>query len=132
MYIKKSTNFSAVHQRQYRTRNQSGRLITTESIINLFSMHPGCSYYTFNPIETFNILKMNSANDVRASALKQSYDPWALPDSFTVLNFAPQDIHSFLLPHWHTQKAPHPVLYYFFGLYYLVVGKISYYLINYD
>ena len=58
-----------------------------------------------------------------AAALKEAYDPWSLPDSFTVYNFAPEEIHSFLLPHWKTQKAPHPMLYYFFGLLYLVIGN---------
>ena len=58
-----------------------------------------------------------------AAALKEAYDPWSLPDSFTVYNFAPEEIHSFLLPHWKTQKAPHPMLYYFFGLLYLVTGN---------
>ena len=68
---------------------------------------------------------MNSTDLITSSALKQGYDPWSLPDTFTVLNFAPKEIHSFLLPHWHTQKAPHPFLYYFFGLYYLVVGEFK-------
>jgi len=63
---------------------------------------------------------MNST--LTADAMKQAFDPWALPDTFTVFNFAPEEIHSFLHPHWKSQKAPHPMLYYFFGLYYFVVG----------
>ena len=55
----------------------------------------------------------------------QSFDPWNLPDSFTVFNFAPKEIRPFLHPHWHNQKSPHPMLYYFFGLYYLVVGTVA-------
>ena len=58
-----------------------------------------------------------------AEAQSQDYNPWALPDSFTVFNFAPEDIRSFLHPHWQTQKAPHPMWYYFFGLFYLVMGN---------
>jgi len=55
----------------------------------------------------------------------KAFDPWGLPDSFTVYNFAPEEIRSFLHPHWHDQKAPHPMLYYFFGLFYLVIGIIA-------
>jgi r-opsin len=64
-------------------------------------------------------------NITTAAALKEAFDPWSLPDTFTVYNFAPEEIHSFLLPHWKTQKAPHPMLYYFFGLLYLIIGKIT-------
>ena len=66
---------------------------------------------------------MNST--LTADAMKQAFDPWALPDTFTVFNFAPEEIHSFLHPHWKSQKAPHPMLYYFFGLYYFVVGMLA-------
>jgi hypothetical protein len=65
-------------------------------------------------------------NFISADPLKQAFDPWSLPDTFTVYNFAPEEIHSFLHPHWRTQKAPHPMLYYFFGLLYLVIGKINF------
>lgn len=63
--------------------------------------------------------------NLTALAQRQSFDPWSLPDSFTVYTFAPEEIRSFLHPHWQTQKAPHPMLYYFFGLLYLVIGIIS-------
>jgi len=66
---------------------------------------------------------MNST--LTADAMKQAFDPWSLPDTFTVYNFAPEEIHSFLHPHWQTQKAPHPMLYYFFGLIYLVIGTTA-------
>ncbi len=49
----------------------------------------------------------------------KSIDPWNLPDSYTIFNFAPEEIRSSLHPHWHDQKAPHLMLYYFFGLYYI-------------
>ena len=65
------------------------------------------------------------SNNVTAMAQKQPYDPWSLPDSFTIYNFAPEEIRSFLHPHWHNQKAPHPMMYYFFGLLYLVIGVYS-------
>jgi len=54
-----------------------------------------------------------------------SYDPWSIPDSFTLYQFAPEDIRSFLHPHWHTQKAPHPVWFYGLGVYFLVLCIIA-------
>ena len=63
-------------------------------------------------------------NNVSASLeLKQSFDPWNVPDDFTVWNFAPDYVKPFLHEHWKTQKAVHPLWSYFFGLYYLVMGK---------
>lgn len=61
-------------------------------------------------------------NSTYAEAQKQAFNPCSLPDEFTVYNFAPEEIRSFLHPHWRTQKAPHPMLYYFFGLLYLFIG----------
>ena len=72
---------------------------------------------------TSSLLTMAQARTSPSSG--NSFNPWDLPDSFTVLNFAPEEIRPFLHPHWHNQKAPHPMLYYFFGLYYLVVGTIA-------
>jgi len=54
------------------------------------------------------------------------FDPWSLPDSFTVYNFAPDYVRPFLHPHWQTQKAPHPMIYYFLGLFYLFIGISSF------
>ncbi|KAK4037275.1 hypothetical protein OUZ56_029311 [Daphnia magna] len=70
---------------------------------------------------------MNHSAEMTATALAQrtTFDPWSLPDTFTVFAFAPEDIRGFLHPHWHTQKSPHPMLYYFFGLYYLLMGSIA-------
>ncbi|KAK4035835.1 compound eye opsin BCRH2 [Daphnia magna] len=62
---------------------------------------------------------------VVAMAQKQAFDPWALPDSFTLYAYAPEDIRSFLHPHWHTYKALHPAWYYFLGLMYLVIGTCA-------
>lgn len=56
-------------------------------------------------------------------AQQQPFNPWAIPDSFTVYHFAPEEIRSFLHPHWQTQKAPHPMVYYLFGILYLVIGN---------
>ena len=67
-----------------------------------------------------NLAMMNA--NVTAMAQQQPYNPWSLPDSFTIYNFAPEEIRSFLHPHWHNQKAPHPMMYYFFGIIYLVIG----------
>ena len=72
---------------------------------------------------------MNQSIELTATAAMAqhgAYNPWSLPDSFTVFAFAPEDIRGFLHPHWHTQKSPHPMLYYFFGLYYLVMGAYIY------
>ncbi|XP_057380856.1 compound eye opsin BCRH2-like [Daphnia carinata] len=63
--------------------------------------------------------------NVTAMAQQQPFNPWAIPDSFTVYNFAPEEIRSFLHPHWQTQKAPHPMLYYFFGILYMVIGTVA-------
>ena len=57
-------------------------------------------------------------------ALKQAFDPWTVPDTFTVYNFAPDYVKPLLHDHWKTQKAVHPLWSYFFGLYYLVMGNI--------
>ncbi|XP_032792245.1 compound eye opsin BCRH2 [Daphnia magna] len=66
-----------------------------------------------------------SNSNVTAMAQQQPYNPWSLPDSFTIYNFAPEEIRSFLHPHWHNQKAPHPMMYYFFGLLYTVIGVVA-------
>ena len=68
----------------------------------------------------------NYTGDVVAMAQRQDYNPWNLPDSFTLYNYAPDDIKSFLHPHWHTMKALHPMWYYVIGLVYLVIGKFNF------
>ncbi|XP_065575063.1 compound eye opsin BCRH2-like [Artemia franciscana] len=60
-----------------------------------------------------------------AMAQSQGYDPWSLPESFTLANYVPEDVRSFLLPHWHSFKALHPMWYYVMGLYYLIMGSIA-------
>ena len=62
-------------------------------------------------------------NNLTAMAQRQSFDPWSLPDDFTVYAFAPENVRAFLHPHWQTQQAVHPLWSYFFGLYYFVMGK---------
>ena len=62
-------------------------------------------------------------NESTAEAQKQSFNPWSLPDDFTVYEMAPDYVRPFLHPHWQTQKAVHPIYSYFFGFYYLVMGK---------
>ena len=62
-------------------------------------------------------------NSTYAAAQKQPFNPWSLPNDFTLYKFAPEEIRSFLHPFWHNVKAPHPMWYYFFGMYYLVIGK---------
>jgi len=64
-------------------------------------------------------------SNITAEAQKQAFDPWSLPDSFTIYQFAPEDIRSFLHPHWHNMKAPHPVAFYFLGVYFLFLGIIA-------
>jgi len=55
----------------------------------------------------------------------QAFDPWALPESFTLYAYAPEDIRSFLHPHWHTYKAVHPAFYYFLALAYFFIGTAA-------
>ena len=50
-------------------------------------------------------------------ALKGQFDPWAIPDDFTVYKGAPEWLRPLLHPHWQTQKAVHPFWNYFCGLY---------------
>ena len=47
----------------------------------------------------------------------------ALPDTFTVYNYANEDIRAFLHPHWHNYKAIHPMWYLFLGMLYFCIGK---------
>ncbi len=79
----------------------------------------------------YSIITMEANNDsLVAMAMtrpKDVFDPWNLPDSFTVYNFAPDYVRSFLHPHWQTQKAPHPMMYYFLGLFYLFIGRLFIY-----
>lgn len=63
--------------------------------------------------------------NVTALAQKQGYNPWAIPDSFTVYEYAPDYVRLYLHPHWKTQKAPHPMLGYFFGLAYFTIGFLA-------
>ena len=65
----------------------------------------------------------NFTGDVVAMAQRDGYNPWSLPESFTLYNYAPDDIKGFLHPHWHSMQALHPMWYYVIGLVYLVVGK---------
>jgi len=58
-------------------------------------------------------------------AQKGQYDPWAIPDDFTVFKSAPDWLQPLLHPHWKTQKAMNPFLSYFCGLYLLVGGNLS-------
>lgn len=63
-------------------------------------------------------------SDVVAMA-RQGFDPFALPDTFTLLSYAPEDIKGLLHPHWHTMKAIHPMWYYMLGLAYLAIGAVA-------
>jgi len=63
-------------------------------------------------------------NLTETMALKSSYDPWAIPDDFSVYKSSPEWLQPLLHPHWQTQKAVHPFFTYFCGLY-LLVGGIS-------
>ena len=75
---------------------------------------------------SFEIQRIIMASNITAMAQQQPFNPWSLPDSFTVYAFAPEEIRSFLHPHWQTQKAPHPMIYYLFGILYLVIGEFNY------
>lgn len=69
--------------------------------------------------------KMNAS---LALAQRQSFNPWTVPDDFTVFSFAPDYVQPLLHPHWQTQKAVHPIWAYFFGLYYLILGNVGVFL----
>jgi r-opsin len=56
-------------------------------------------------------------------AIKQAFDPWTVPDSFTVYNFAPDYVKPLLHPHWQSQKAIHPIFAYFCALYLILIGN---------
>ena len=60
-------------------------------------------------------------------AAQKTFDPWSVPESVTMFNFAPEDIRSFMHPHWQTQKAVHPVWFYALGLYFLIIGNFQFF-----
>ena len=60
-----------------------------------------------------------------ARKTQTGYDPMALPDTFTLYNYASEDVRTFLHPHWHNFKAIHPMWYFFLGLLYFCIGKSS-------
>lgn len=64
--------------------------------------------------------------NISYAAKKVAFKPWEVPDDFTIYDFAPEEIRSFLHPHWHTQKAPHPVLFYALGLWFFITGNDAY------
>jgi r-opsin len=65
-------------------------------------------------------------------AAQKTFDPWSVPESVTMFNFAPEDIRSFMHPHWQTQKAVHPVWFYALGLYFLIIGKLNFFVMNHS
>lgn len=66
-----------------------------------------------------------AASNLNITALpqQQPFNPWVIPDTFTVWEYAPDYVREHLHPHWRTQKAPHPMLCYFFGLAYFTIGQ---------
>jgi hypothetical protein len=70
-----------------------------------------------------NITMHAGRNVSLALAQKQQFNPWSVPDDYTVYKFAPDYVKPLLHPHWQTQKTVHPIYAYFFGMYYLVMGK---------
>jgi len=79
----------------------------------------------------FKKLRMNASWPL-ASQQQQVFDPWSVPDSFTVYNFAPDYVKPLLHDHWKAQKAVHPLWAYFFGLYYFVMGNMRNFLKHYE
>ena len=59
------------------------------------------------------------------AAQRQSFNPWNIPDDFSVYDMAPDHVKPLLHPHWKTQKAVHPIYAYFFGIYYLTMGNFK-------
>ena len=82
-------------------------LIIHESLIFIALLH----------IENFGL-----KNITEAMARKGEYDPWAIPDDYSVYKSAPDWLQPLLHPHWQTQKAVHPFFNYFCGLYLLFGG----------
>ena len=68
---------------------------------------------------------MSSNVSVTAALRQHIFDPFSVPDDFTVYNYAPDYVKPLLHPHWQTQKAVHPIYSYFFGLYYFIMGKCT-------
>lgn len=68
---------------------------------------------------------MNFTSNITAMSQRQPFNPWEIPDTFTVYEFASEDVRSFLHPHWKTQKAPHPAMAYLFGLIYFTIGFLA-------
>ena len=66
---------------------------------------------------------MTNLSDPAALSQINDYDPWRMPDSYTVWMAAPEDLRSMLHPHWQSQKALHPMGYYLAGIYFLFIGK---------
>ena len=71
----------------------------------------------------YRIIHFKIENFTEAMARKGEYDPWTIPDDFTVYKSAPEWLQPLLHPHWQTQKAVHPFFSYFCGLYLLVGGN---------
>ena len=65
---------------------------------------------------------MSNLTEPVALAQGSEYDPWNMPDSYTVFMAAPEHVRQWLHPHWQTQKALHPMGYYLAGMYFLVIG----------
>ena len=75
---------------------------------------------------------MEMRNVSEAMMLRDAYDPWSLPEDYTVWKMAPDYVKPLLPVHWQTQKAVHPFFGYFCGLYLFFMGKkYTMHIINY-
>lgn len=59
-----------------------------------------------------------------ALAQHEPFNPWVVPDTFSVYDLAPDEVKQWIHPHWRTQRAVHPIWSYMVGLYFLVLGTI--------
>jgi len=60
-----------------------------------------------------------------AMAQHQPFNPWVVPDSFSVYELATDEVKPWIHPHWRTQRAVHPIWAYVVGMYFLLLGTLA-------
>lgn len=58
-------------------------------------------------------------------AQHQPFNPWVVPDSFSVYELATDEVKPWIHPHWRTQRAVHPIWAYVVGMYFLLLGTVA-------
>ena len=80
------------------------------------------NWYNFWLVRFCFRLKKDEMNSTLALAQHQPFNPWVLPDTFSVYELAPDEVRPWLHPHWQTQRAVHPIWSYMVGVYFLLLG----------